>query len=166
MIVRLTAVVLRLSALYFLWWALSLLSTYQFILTSDAGPPIFGFILTVMTSLLIAALLWVFARRLAPLFCPYEVQNQVSTDLDVDKLEEVMIQIVGLVLVLIGLHDILVVFLSILTATIDHGYALSGGRIIVSLTSGAVFSLFGFILLLRMRGVLKLLSRMRKLGVN
>jgi len=123
MIVRLTAVVLRLSALYFLWQTIIFLGTFQFVLTSqEESGPYFGLILTIITLLLIAGALWYFAKWLAPLFHPYEDQDDAPIRLDVDRLEVVIVQIVGLIVMLLGLHGFLVALLNILAAVIDHDY--------------------------------------------
>ena len=56
MTVRLIAVVLRLSALYFLWWTINFFGLYQFALYSEEGP-VLGFVIAIATFLLIAGAL-------------------------------------------------------------------------------------------------------------
>lgn len=165
MIVRLTAVVLRLSALYFLWQTISYFGAYQFALIAEEGP-FYGFVVMFIMFLLISAALWFFAKHLAPLFYPYEEQDDGPVSLDFDRLERVVVQIIGLILTLLGLHGILMALLGIFVAMIHHDYVPSGAAIFLNLTRGALFSLLGLVLMMRFRGVLHWLGRLRKAGSN
>lgn len=165
MIVRLIVVVLRLSALYFLWQTLVFLGTFQFVLASEEGPYI-GLIITIVVFLLVTCALWFFAARLAPQFYPYEGQDDMTVSLDVDRLETVIVQIIGLILVVIGLHGLISALLTIVLATLDPDHVVRGATILPSLIRGALFGLLGLVLLMRFRGVLHWLSRLRKAGAS
>ena len=165
MIVRVTAVVLRLSALYFLWQTIVFLGTFQFVLTSEEGPYV-GLILTIVIFLMFTCALWFFAGRLAPHFYPYEDQNGIPASLDVDRLESIILQIIGLVLILLGLHDFLKTALNAVVAIVDHGYGYDGTVVFLSLSKGLSFIVLGLILLIRMKGVLAWLGRLRTAGTK
>jgi len=166
MIVRLTAVVLRLSALYFLWQTFGFLGTFQFVLASDEEGPYLGLIITIFVLLLVTCALWFFAARLAPHFYPYEDQSSVSVNLDVDRLESVIVQIIGLILILLGLHDILLALLNAMVAIVDHGYDLDESAAFLSVSRGLLFTVLGLILLVRFKGLLAWLKRLRAAGTS
>jgi len=138
---------------------------YQFALYSEEGP-VLGFVIAIATFLLIAGTLWFFARWLAPLFYPYEDQDDVPISFDVDRLEVVILQIIGLILVLIGLNGLLSALLGIFVATIDQDLFPSGTTIFLSLTKGALFGILGLILLIKFRVILHWLSRLRNAGAS
>jgi hypothetical protein len=165
MIVRLTAVVLRLSALYFLWQTINLFGAFQFALGTE-DDPIYGFVPMFVVFLLISAGLWIFARRLAPLFFPYEDQGDPLVNLDTDRLECVIIQITGLILFLFGLHACLIAVANAFIATIQYDGIPGGTVLLASFTRGLLFGVLGFVLLIRWQGILGWLRRLRQAGTS
>jgi hypothetical protein len=166
MVVRLIVVVLRLSALYFLWQTISLFGAYQFAFSYEREGPFIGIAITIVMLLVISGTLWFFAGRLAPHIYPYGDQDDMPISLDVDRLEIVIVQIIGLILVVIGLHGLISALLTILLTNLDLDRVVSAATILLSLIRGALFGLLGLVLLMKFKGVLHWLSRLRKAGAR
>jgi len=169
MIVRVIAVVLRLAALYVLWWGVRYSALA---LSYPRDSETFRIIaVTLVLSLAVAAGLWIFAKSLAVILYPYEADEKAALTLDIDRLEIFTFQFAGVILIvsaLLGviavLHRIVMALTTVRTGPVLDEFLADDHWLIAAGVSALLTGLLGLVLIVRVDGLRALLRRLRRAG--
>jgi len=165
MTVPIIAVVLRLGALYVLWWGLR--ASVQFLTYSTESDSVRIAAVTLVLCLVVAAGLWFYARTLAVALYPYETDPQAAPVLDIERLEVTAVQLIGVIMIISALLDAIfaahqIVVGLMITGPREHfpGSALAVGKSV----SAILTALLGLVLIVKVDGLLAILRKLRRLG--
>ena len=169
MTIPVIAVVLRLGALYVLWWGLR--ATVQFFVYSTESDTIRIATVTLVLCVAVAAGLWVYAKALAAVLYPYEMDAQAPLALDVDRLEVMVVQLAGVILIVSALLDAITVLHRIVVTAITFGPTPQFGEsltdnawLVGTALSALLTATLGLVLIVKVDGLLAILRKLRRLG--
>jgi len=169
MIVRVVAVVLRLAALYVLWWGMR--ASVQMLAFRGDPETVRIVVVTLVLSLAVAAVLWIFAKSLAAILYPYEADEKAALTLDIDRLEIFAVQFAGVILIVSALLDVITVLHRIVLALTVAGtgpvfgeFLADDGWLVASAVKALLTGLLGLVLIVRVDGLRALLRRLRRAG--
>ncbi len=169
MIVRVVAVVLRLAALYVLWWGMR--ASVQMLAFRGDPETVRIVVVTLVLSLAVAAVLWIFAKSLAAILYPYEADEKAALTLDIDRLEIFAVQFAGVILIvsaLLGviavLHHIVMALTTVGTGPVFGEFLADDHWLIAAGVSALLTGLLGLVLIVRVDGLRALLRRLRRAG--
>ncbi len=166
MVVRLIVVILRLGALYALWTGM--LSAILMLLYSFGSESTWNAAVALLLFIPFAAVLWIYARPLAVIIYPHDSATKTTPDLDTDRLEILIVQMVGVVLIFMALLGAVTIAYTTISAAIemvinyDDDGTVFDRWFLISVAEMLLMGAAGLVLVIRVEGVRVLLRVLRR----